>query len=226
MKELSKHFDELLWSKFILPALTKAESDLNKDFSDYVGLKNIVSDEYKMALSSIYEEKREWLKNIYFGDFKTSEERCLDMHKIAAIICRSIIRCKPFTFDVEKANEYKQNYKLDKDLTWIINNYFVNYKVAVNSAFLITLYDLYDKLGEKAREEQPNDKILEMIKNFSEHGFEMYRSSIIKLEHESFYKSVILNLVINDTNGRNFDYLGFATMCFQLQQNETFIKNI
>lgn len=38
------------------------------------------------------------------------------------------------------------------------------------------------------------------------------------------YKRIILKLAINDANKRDFDYLGFATICFQLQQYEVLLK--
>lgn len=216
MKSFSEHFDNSLWPKIIIKAIENAEKHIDKDFAKYVQFEKINSFDYKKNLSFLYENKRDWLKRIYFGNFKSDEERCLDMHKIAAIICRSIIGCKPFTFDVQKANEYKRSHDLNKNLDWIIDNYYVNYKVAINCAFAICLYDLFDKLGESNTENQ-ND---ELISIFSNEGFDMYNTSILKSEHETFYKSVIINLAINDSNKRDFDYLGFATMCYQLQQNE------
>lgn len=216
MKNFSEHFDNSLWPKIITKAIENAEKHIDNDFAKYVQFEKINSVDYKKNLSSLYENKRDWLKRIYFGNFKSDEERCLDMHKIAAIICRSIIGCKPFTFDVQKANEYKRKHNLDKNLEWIIDNYYINYKVAINCAFAICLYDLFDKLGESNTENQ-NDKLISM---FSNEGFDMYNTSILKSEHETFYKSVIINLAINDSNKRDFDYLGFATMCYQLQQNE------
>lgn len=220
MKSFSEHFDNSLWPKIIIKAIENAEKHIDKDFAKYVQFKKIDSVDYKKNLSFLYENKRDWLKRIYFGNFKSDEERCLDMHKIAAIICRSIIGCKPFRFDVQRANEYKRSHNLNKNLDWIIDNYYVNYKVAINCAFAICLYDLFDKLGESNTENQ-ND---ELISIFSNQGFDMYNTSILKSEHETFYKSVIINLAINDNNKRDFDYLGFATMCYQLQQNEVLRK--
>lgn len=220
MKEFSAHFNNCLWPKIISKSISNAESNLDKNFVEFAKVTNLVCDDYQKNLSSLYEEKREWLKKIYFGSFKTNEDRCLDMHKIAAIICRSIIGCKPFAFDVKKANKYKKANNLDENLDWIIDNYFINYKIAVNSALGIILYDLVDRLGEKLAVEITDEEIVDLIITFTKYGFDMYSSSLLKSEHESFYKSVILNLAINDSNNRDFDYLGFATICFQLQQNE------
>lgn len=216
MKNISEHFDDHLWPKIISRAIDNAEKYIDKDFSEYVQLNRINSYNYKINLSLLYEEKRDWLKQIYFGTFKSNEDRCLDMHKIAAIICRSIIGCKPFAFNVKKANEYKSRNNLDNDLNWIIDNYYINYKVAVNCAFAICLYDLFDKL----RENNINNHNDELVASFSSNGFDMYETSLLKSAHETFYKSVIINLAINDNSKRDFDYLGFATICYQLQQNE------
>lgn len=224
MKELSEHFNNYLWPKIISKSITNAEKKLDQEFTKYAKVESLVSkceNEYLENLCLLYENKRDWLKRIYFGNFKTNEDRCLDMHKIAAIICRCIIGCKPFSFDVQKANKYKKGKDLDDNLDWIIDNYFINYKVAVNCAFAIILYDLFDRLGEKSSTiESNNEEIVNLIKIFSKQGFDMYASSILNSEHETFYKSSILNLAINDSNKRDFDYLGFATICFQLQQSE------
>lgn len=221
MKNFSEHFDDLLWPKIIVQAIENAEKHIDSNFEEYVQLKKINSDDYKRSLSLLYENKRDWLKRIYFGEFKSDGERCLDMHKIAAVICRSIVGCKPFMFDVRKANDYKREKNLNENLEWIIDNYYINYKIAINCAFAICLYDLFDKLGENNTEKHQYDEIISV---FSNEGFDMYSTSILKSEHETFYKSVIINLAINDTNKRDFDYLGFATMCYQLQQSEVLRK--
>ena len=144
------------------------------------------------------------------------------MHKIASIICRCIIGCKPFSFDVEKANFYKQKANKNDQLDWIIDNYFINYKVAVNSAIAITLFDLIDRLGEEAKKEKSLIDVENIINDVTHKGLGLYEEGPILLptSHESFYKSIVLATAINDTNERDFDYLGFATTCFQIQQYE------
>ena len=147
----------------------------------------------------------------------------LDMHKIAAVICRSILKLKPFAFDLGKANAYNIKFEKNNDLDWLIKNYLINYKVALDVACGITLYDIIHKLGQ-AKFNEDADKNKELLKtilnNVASNGLEYYENCEYSIpnSHESFYKSLVVNLMINDTNQRDFDYLGFATACFQMQQ--------
>ena len=222
MEMISEHFKEYLWPNVIKVAIENAKEKIDPDFVRYVDLTcSLENEEYERQLSCLYERKRDWLKRIYFGFAQPSYDKRLDMHKIAAIICRCLIGCKPFSFDVAKANEYKDSNSKNNQLDWIIDNYFVNYKVAVNCALAITLFDLLDKLGDTKQEASiisVNDIVSQIVKN----GFDLYNTDpvLLKSEHEVFYKSLILNVAINDVNKRDFDYLGFATTCFQLQQYE------
>lgn len=223
---ISEHFDESLWPLVIKPAIENANKNMDPNFAEYVSnnclfFDNKSESEYKSQLSFLYEKKRDWLKRIYFGFAKPDDEKLLDMHKIAAIICRCIVGCKPFSFDVSKANEYKEKYKKNGQLDWVINNYFINYKVAVNCAFAITLYDLIDKLGDEEKK-RPIIDVPNIVRKLYKEGFDLYQKEpfLLKSDHESYYKSMVLDIAINDINKRDFDYLGFAASCFQLQQYE------
>lgn len=225
MDKLSKHFDEFIFPKIISPAIKIAFDKADKDYANFVGLTNLMDEsKYKVKLSNLYEEKREWLKKIYFPKIRLpntneimskadGESKLLDMHKIAAVIARCILGLKPFAFYIDKANKYINRNKKLSDFTWLSQNYLLNYKLAVDVAMLINLYDAIDK----ANRIEDSNKV-ELISKFANYGFDYYESPILRLEHETFYNSLIINLAINDANGRDFDYLGFATNCFQLQQ--------
>lgn len=224
MAKLSEHFNDSLWPIIIKPAIENAIDNLDPDFVkcvDFMCLLDEAEAEYKSQLSDLYERKREWLKRIYFGFARLDHEKRLDMHKIAAIICRCIIGCKPFSFDVSKANKYKDTNEKNTQLDWIIDNYFINYKIAVNSAFAITLYDLIDKLGDESKK-KPIIDVNNILYKITDAGFDLYQEEpfLLKSDHEAFYKSMVLDVAINDINKRDFDYLGFAALCFQLQQYE------
>lgn len=220
MEEISFDFEKYLYPKAILPAIEIAEEEANKDFCGSVDFgKNFSEAEYKAKLSKLYKEKREWLKEIYFSNF--TEEKLLDLHKIAAVLCRCIIKLKPFAFDTIKASKYIESHNKNKETDWVIDNYLINYKVAYNVALNVTLYDLFNRLGE-IEDGKPLKKseIKRIFKRLSEDGLDEYAkgTTLVPIDHEPFYRSQIINLAINDLNKRNFDYLGFATNCFQLQQ--------
>lgn len=224
MEKLSEHFNDSLWPIVIKSAIENAKKNIDSDFTqnvDFTCLLDKFESEYEQKLSILYERKREWLKRIYFGFAPSNHEKRLDMHKIAAIICRCIVGCKPFSFDVFKANKYKEEKNKNEELDWIIDNYFVNYKVAVNSALAITMYDLLDKLGEE-KNKTPIIDIENTLSKLTSKGFDLYQEKpfLLRSDHEFFYKSMVLNVAINDINKRHFDYLGLAASCFQLQQYE------
>lgn len=230
MDKLSKHFNEFIFPKIISPAINIALENADKNYSKFVNLTSLMDENtYKVKLSNLYEEKREWLKKIYFPKAKLFNQedestsnggdkfKRLDMHKIAAVITRCILGLKPFAFFVDKANEYiNENNKLS-NFNWLSQNYLINYKLAVDVAMLINLYDAIDKANRIDDNILSGDKV-QLISDFANKGFDFYEFPILNLEHESFYNSLIINLAINDANGRDFDYLGFATNCFQLQQ--------
>lgn len=244
MKDISSvHFNKYLLPDIIKPTILAIESNMDENFKNAVGFYNYVNDDgYIQKLSDCYEEKREWLKDAYFGD-NIDDNSLLDMHKIAAVLCRSILSFKPFAFDISKANRYKNRVEkeLRKDKTktenqiknellyWTINNYWSNYKVAIDIALCATYFDLVDKLGEMEQDQSKNIyhiDIVDMLKHLTENGLDTYKKNTtpIPLSHETFYWSLIINLAINDTNQRDFDYLSMATICFQIQQYSVLLR--
>ena len=226
MNKLSKHFNEVIFPEIISPALKISFSNTDNEYSRFVGLTSLLNEnDYKIKLSNLYEEKREWLKKIYFPkigicsiDGNSNKEnnadgQLLDIHKIAAVLARCILELKPFAFFLDKAENYIKKYNKFSDFNWLSRNYLINYKFAIDVAMLLNLYDAIDK-SNRATNCDKN----QLIKNFNEFGFDYYKNPILDIEHESFYNSLIINLAINDLNERDFDYLGFATICFQLQQ--------
>lgn len=174
---------------------------------------------YRKRLKKIYTQKREWLKEIYLPH---EENPLLDFHKLAAVICRSILQEKPIRFNVQDAISYakkrwpqekgkRENTRENTDeerMDWFIDNIYVNYKIAFIAGLGIGYIDLYAQLKEteqKALKEQLAQ----------EEQFASYPKSA---NHESFFNSMILALAKNEINNRSFDYLGFATNVYQLQQ--------
>ncbi len=221
----SKHFEDTLLPKIIRPSVSNALANVDEEFSDAVGLKSRIDDEhYILELSQIYEEKRDWLRRIYFGEdaIKRSvgkEDFWLDMHKIAAVLCRSILACKPISFNYKVACDYLEKHDKSKDINWLSKNFLINYKIAVDVAMGICFYDLIDRLGDDENKKKI-ENVDGLIKKLSNSGrLDYYSSPTFKQNHSNFYISLIEMLATNDTHNRNFDYLSFATICFQLQNH-------
>lgn len=233
----SAHFQKYLLPDIIRPTVKAIEENIDRNFKAEVEFYSYLDNtEYISHLSDCYERKREWLKKVYFGD-NIDDTSLLDMHKIAAILCRSILAHKPFAFNISKANGYKKKLENDlrrnknksetqiKDelLDWTIRNYWCNYKAAIDIALCATFYDLVDKLGEMEKTPTGNMfgvDIKDTLMQLNENGIDTYKrdTTPVPLSHETFYWSLIINLAVNDTNERDFDYLGIATVCFQMQQ--------
>lgn len=206
-----KHSFDYLWTVAILPTIKNAREEIDEDFSKACGLelaKDI--DDYKINLMSFYHEKRQWLKGVYLPH---DNHPLLDIHKVGALICRSLLAYKPFYFDTKKAEKYvTQKFRGDKNnhVEWFVKNIYVNYRVAFyvsTSLVYIELLNDYCPNGEKS-----NKAIFEHFKHLG--GVEYYPKSE---NHDSFENSCILALQKNDGLKRDFDCLTYATMLFQLE---------
>lgn len=212
---------EEIYEYIVLPSI---EFALNGDClkTEYISATGLFREDersYHKHLKKFFIEKVKWLKSIYWKD-QLQNGLDLDGHKIASILCRSIMGVKPFSFDTDKAKKYIEDNQLENDRKWLVNNYLVNYKVAVDSAFGLTMFDLLNKLDTPELFEafygfSPDSLKKEIFKNGK---LSYYNLPIMRQLHAPFYESVIANMAINDINNRNFDYLGFATILFQLQQ--------
>lgn len=213
------NFDNF-WKFAINPSIHKALEELDPIFIKDCGFIQKEEKSYKKILEGIYTEKREWLKSVYLPHEK---DPILDMHKLSAIICRSIIGNKPIIFDTSKAlimakNQDKllQNNQTlnDKDkqikrIQWFVDNVYVNYKIAFDASIGIAYVDLFHLFQDNNQDDLKNK--LEKIGTFI-----FYERSNC---HENFRNSTILALMKNDLLNRKFDYLSYATIMFQLQQH-------
>lgn len=204
---------DLFWEKIILPTIHNAHDELDRDFANACDMKTVFGSDYqkyKDKIRDIYHEKREWLKVVYLPHEK---HPLLDMHKLSAILCRSILACKPFCFDYQKAEQFVVNkFKNDEEnhIDWFVSNIYVNYKVAFYiSTGLIYLELLYSNCP-KGR--TPDDEALKYYLNLG--GVLYYPKSS---SHDNYEKSCIIALQKNDVLGRNFDYLTYAANMFQLE---------
>lgn len=199
---------DFFWDSVIAPIKARALQDVDPEFREFCDLEEKLDDDYKRELSNIYKEKREWLKEIYMPHYKNP---LLDFHKIGAVLCRSIIKNKPFKFDVCKAENYvKAKFEDTKEdnTEWFVNNLYINYKVAfyvsVGIIFLQLLRFLIDNGEQLAALSLNNRGTLFFYKGND--------------RHENFQNSTILALMKNDIMNRNFDYLTYAIMLYQLEE--------
>lgn len=202
---------DLFWDKFIYPIMENVFNDIDQEFKDACGLQFAYEDidAYRKALRKTYREKREWLKEIYMPHSKSP---VLDIHKLGAVICRSIIGNKPFSFNVLKAKNFVQNKfsgtEKVQNTDWFFSNIYANYKVAfyasIGAAYLNILY----------RCKVSND--VDSLNYFMCNPYLKFYTP--NDSHEPFETSCMIALQKNDVLGRSFDYLGYAILIYQLEQ--------
>lgn len=212
--EVDSHF-QYIWDAIIIPSIKSVQKDIDKNFGESTNLKLKDLNAYKTKLKNIYVEKREWLKKVYL---KHEENPILDMHKIASVICRSMIKIKPFEFDIDAAYELEKDKK--DEIKWCINNLFINYKCAYKVAIGITYYDLLYQLLTYKEGENPiinNKDELDGVRKLVHEKADLI-FYFGNEQHENYEDSTIIALATNDINVRKFDYLAYATIFYQLQQ--------
>lgn len=201
------------WETIILPTILAAEEDAEEEFKDSCNLQFACSniDEYKSELQKFYRDKRQWLKGVYLPH---DEHPILDIHKISAILCRSMLAYKPFYFDFNTAEEYvvkKFSGNKGNHIDWFVSNIYINYKVAFYASvglIYAEILDSYSPNGAKAD--------AEAFQYFMDlGGLIFYKKSPT---HDNYENSCIIALQKNDVLNRKFDYLTYAINMFQLEE--------
>ena len=206
------HSFDYFWDVIIVPTITAAYDEIDQDFKDASNLCLAFNDKqvYKQILMTFYHEKRKWLKGVYLPH---EEKPTLDMHKLGAILCRSILAHKPICFDFRKAEQFVINkFGTDKEnhIEWFVNNIYVNYKIAFYvSCGLVYLNLLYNFSDEGL---YPDREAMDFFLKLG--GVIYYEKSS---SHDSYEKSCIIALQKNDMLNRDFDYLAYAINLFQLE---------
>ncbi len=201
-----------IFSEIIIPLVDEIQNGMNSEFKHYCDLKIININLVQENCEKFYLKKRNELKKIFYGKQYTykngnDDEFCLDLHKIAAIICCGLIRFKIFWYDETKALNYIKEHNI-KDTDWLIDNVLINYKLA----FHFSMAFMYYKMLFDSKNDENND-LYNKIEE--QRGLYLYKKNS---EHESFENSVILDFAKRDINNRSFDYFMYATVLFQIEE--------
>lgn len=212
---------DYVWQKIVLPSVELVHEEIDKSFAKETRLNYSYIDisKFKSEVKDFYYEKREWLKKIYLPHEKYP---FIDSHKIAAIWARTMLAYKPFYFDVKCAEQFverhyhKSNDTLPKEeassSSWFIKNVYCNYRVAflvsVGIVYLFLLYDCKEK--HKFVPAYLHDSYEYFL---SKKGLHCPKTVV----HSPFDESCIIALQKNDVLGRDFDYLAYAIILFQLE---------
>lgn len=231
-------YDEV-WEKVIIRSIRLCEKQLDKKFKDESKFSVCDLSDYKSQLKKIYIRKRQWLKSVYLPN--NISEATLDLHKLSAAMCRSIIGLKPFKYDLSIAEKLfaevkkKEGCPQKEKISWQVNNAYVNYKlaflVAEGMIYIDLLYwaqcqkiELINKNHSgDSNQENPDNSNKEL--RIYEQIIEMLQSSCFRLcqyqgteTHDDFFTSSVIALMKNDYWERNFDYLQFSISMFQWEE--------
>lgn len=213
---------DYIWETIVLPSIKLVYDQMDEAFIKAAKLDYAYSDlsEYKKDVKEFYREKREWLKAVYLPH---EPNPVLDEHKLGAVWCRTLLAYKPFYFKFKDAQEYvekrfggdTQNTELTgarKQSEWFTKNIYCNYRVAfLVSVGIVYLYLVYDC---KEKGENVPEYLHDAYDYFVEK--KVLRCPMTTQEHSNFETSCIIALQKNDVLQRDFDYLTYAIMLFQL----------
>ena len=220
---------QFIFTYIVEPVIDEIESTVDVDFKKKFVFRRNDLELIRDRCENFYQEKREDLKKLFYGNKYTKEHAedkkyCLDLHKIASIICYSLIKYKVFVFDSDKVNEHLNSLSGDTTLKtdWIIDNVLVNYKLAFNFSIAFIYYKmLFDATNNGDEELARKIQTQRGLSLYKEHS----NNEVIK-RHESFKNSVILDFFKRDVKGRSFDYFMYATVLFQIEEyNKIIFKN-
>lgn len=158
----------------------------------------IPSEKYLRSFSKTFRKHRRKLKDVVYGD---DEHGLLNPTKLAAVLCHTIIDCKPIGFKNLKNILSISSY--DKEPVWLANNILINYKIAVLSSLRL----IYEQL--LAEYKPTTDSEILQIGRLADYD---------KYDKTSVQTNLIINLARNTLLGKEFDELNYALMMFQWQQ--------
>ncbi|MCM1087906.1 MAG: hypothetical protein NC419_07090 [Muribaculaceae bacterium] len=194
-KEITYNF---LWERVIEPQIINIAQLLKELYSvDQVYDFQIRElNEYKETLYINYMETKDILKEKFFyqGANQNADENLIDIHKISACFCKSIIENKVYRFKL-----------IDQIPVQVL---FCNYC----AAFSISVGIMYVNLLAEYKQEQ---KIVQYNKLKDQRQFYFPPTN---LGHDSYPYGRIKTLALNDIYGVDFDLLAYADMMYWIEE--------
>lgn len=210
------HSYDYIFHQIVLPLAQEMAEEVDPKFKSECDFEILETEAIYLKSHALYKQKREMIKSFFYGDVFFEKDKYLDddsyrldLHKIASIICSTLIRNKIFWYDEKKAKKYlNDNKKLSTD--WKIKNILINYRLAVHTSFSLIYYKMLFDLNQKDEQQK---KLYEKIEN--QEGLYLYPTND---SHESFENSIILDFAKRDIDNRSFDYLLYSTLLYQLEE--------
>lgn len=207
--EDSRHYAQI-WDRVIKPVFRVVYEECDEEFRQTCDLETNYAVGWKKQLEMEYRKQRKSLKEVCYHD--SVDKALLDGRKLAAVICKALIREKGFKFNSSQALTLMQAKKeklspVDFNC-WTAQNVFINYKLAYYASlqlvYLTLLHDLQSSEDEKR---------LAVLLNRKGHLCP-YPSSP---NADSFDVNIIIGMARADLAGKDFDMFFFAMQLYQLE---------
>lgn len=193
-KEITYNF---LWERAIEPQIINIAQLLRELYSaeQYYDFQIRELNEYKETLYTNYIEAKNDLKDKFFyrGVNQNTDENLIDIHKISACFCKSVIENKAFRFKLRD----------QIPVQILLCNYCLAFSISVGIMYL-------NLLAEYKREQK--DAQYNKLKEQRQFYFPPTNSG-----HESYPYGRIKALALNDIYGIDFDLLAYADMMYWIE---------
>lgn len=204
---------DFIWDKWIVPLIYKIPDQMDVSFKERCNFDIRDLNSIKEKSREYFIEKRNLVKKEYYGDYPSTalEKHLMDFHKLSAVLCRTMIENKVYSFDTQVCIEYIKNEQINsKNTDWLIHNALVNFRLA----FYVSIVFLYQSMLFQLKSYDNNlyEKLKEQKK------LNLYTSINCRKVHESFENSLVLDLARRDINNHSFDSFLYSTIMYQLEE--------
>ena len=211
MTEQEKHeFFDFLWDNWLVSLFQRMYDGMDDDFRTNVKAKICDLESIRVNAEKYFFIRYNTFKKDYYGYL--DDEQTPDIHKICAILCRTLIEEKIIKYDISACQQYIDEKNIDKKNTdWLVRNALVNYRIAFYAS--ITL--LYQGMLFKYKDPAIHEKL---EKNRNLNLYTKNDGSPKSINHESFENYMILDLAKRDVNNKSFEFFMYAAIMYQLEE--------
>ena len=179
------------------PSIQEIKNSLDENYgaTDNYGLAILDMDKYKENIYQSYNDTRDWLKKQFFrlDSGKLMDENLIDIHKIAACFCKSMLDNKIFVFEMKEEIPVKV----------MLCNYALAFSASIGIMYL-NLLGIYEKEQEKSK--------YDYLKEQKKFVFPPTNEG-----HDTYFMGRVKTLALNDIYGVSFDILANSDMMFWIE---------
>lgn len=199
-----------VWNTWICPLAKKLPIQMDAQFVKSVKFKVRDFSEIEPLARQYYLEKREAVKNEFYGAYASLGLHLMDFHKLSAVLCRTLIEFKIYSYDIALAEKYIRNEQIhSKDTNWLVHNALINYRFALHASIDFLYRSMLFRLDKR------HSEVFDKLK--AQGNLNLYKDNCSD-NHESFENSLVLDLAKRDVNNRSFDCFLYSTIMFQLEE--------